>query len=75
MATIINNPSGTEDSSAGVVIGILAAIVLVILFIMFVWPSISGRTPAPTDTSTPGASTNINVELPPATPGAGSNNQ
>lgn len=62
MATIINNPTGTtEDSSAGIIIGVVVALLLVVLFILFVWPSISGRA-TPTDNTTPSA--NLNVTLP-----------
>jgi|GEM_PF-1146819 len=68
MATIINNPSGgtSEDSSAGIVVGLVVALILIVLFIMFVWPSIkNNRSDALAPGETPaGASANINVSLP-----------
>jgi hypothetical protein len=63
MATIINNPTaGTpaEDSSVGVIVGILAVVLLAVLFFIFVYPSINNSAATPTDTG----GTNINVELP-----------
>ena len=68
MATIINNPSGNtaEDSSAGIVIGIVVALILVVLFAVFVWPTLGTNPAAPATggNTTPGASTNVNVTLP-----------
>jgi hypothetical protein len=61
MATVINNPSGSENnSSAGVIIGVIVAILLIAAFLLFVLPAIRNRgaTPAPQD------STNINVSVP-----------
>lgn len=84
MATIINNPSGTtdEDSSGmGIVVGLIVAVVLVILFFLFAWPSINNTPGVPntgTDTTQPGASANVNVTLPSgttnSTPSGGTSN-
>lgn len=71
MATIINDtrPVASEDSSVGMVVGLLVALVLIVLFVMYVLPSIR-ETSAPANT-VPG-STDINITLPNTT-GGGSN--
>lgn len=70
MATIINNPPGvTEDSSLGMVVGLVVALVLIVLFFIFVWPSLGNPNSSlsPDYNSAPsGASTNVNVTLPTA---------
>lgn len=61
MATVINNPSGGDDSSVGVIVGIVAIVLLVILFFVYALPAIRGtNASAPAQTS--GAQ--INVTLP-----------
>lgn len=83
MATIINNPSGTtaEDSSVGVVVGLIVAVILVVLFFMFAWPAIRNNgayTPAGSEAPA-GASANINLTVPGtdsgSNSGSGSTNQ
>ncbi len=65
MATVINNPSGTTDSSgSGALLGILVAVVLGILFFVYLLPAIQGTDR--TNTST----TEIKVDLP-STAGTG----
>ena len=65
MATIINNPSGTtsEDSSVGMVVGLIIALVLIVLFVMYGLPALRGGSAAPASDA-PGASANLNVTLP-----------
>jgi hypothetical protein len=78
MATIINNPSDrvpAEDSGVGVVVGLIVAVILVVLFFMFAWPTIRNNnvgsgTYTPADTNTPGTSANINLTVPGASPSA-----
>ena len=55
MATIINNPSGEQDTTggAGLIIGIVVAIILFFIFIVYGIPALRG--------STRSNSTNINV--------------
>ncbi len=67
MATIVNNPSGTsEDSSAGVVIGIVIALLIIVLFFAFALPYIRNTTPGVPNTGSTdgGASANIDISLP-----------
>ena len=66
MATIVNNPGTTEDSGAGVVIGVVIALLVIVLFFAFALPYIrNGATPGvPNTGSTPGASANIDVNFP-----------
>lgn len=71
MATIINNPPGAtgEDSGVGIVVGLMVAVILVVLFLLFILPGIRGTTPAVPDTgSEPGSSATVNVTLPAASP-------
>lgn len=75
MATIINNPSDTtrpvvtDDSPVGMIVGLIVALVLIVLFVMYVVPSFRGAsTSTPTDT-TPGSSANINLTVPSGTSG------
>jgi hypothetical protein len=68
MATIINNPTDTrpvvtDESPVGMIVGLIVALVLVVLFVMYVLPSFRASTVAPADT-TPGASANINLTVP-----------
>ncbi len=63
MATIINNPDTrpiTEDSGAGIVAGVIVALVLIVLFVMYVVPTFN-QTPAAPET---GGSADINITLP-----------
>jgi hypothetical protein len=63
MATIVNNPGTTEDSSAGVVIGVVIALLIIVLFFAFALPYIrnNGVTPGVPNT---GSDSTVNVELP-----------
>lgn len=58
MATIVNTPA-ERDSGTGVVIGVLAVVLLVLLALLFGLPYLRNRGVPATDTGT-----NINVELP-----------
>ncbi len=70
MATIINNPSDTrpvvtsEDSGVGIVVGLLVALVLIVLFVMYVLPSMRGAAVTPATETPAGASANINLTVP-----------
>jgi hypothetical protein len=67
MATVINNPGGTEGSGTGVVVGILIVVLVVILLLVFGLPYLRNRgVPAPANNG--GA--NINVQLPDTSGGA-----
>lgn len=55
MTTIINPGNNNSSSGAGLVIGVIIAIVLIALFVIFGLPAIR-------DKQNPG--TNINVEIP-----------
>ncbi len=73
MATIVNNPGGSNGESTGVgmVIGIILAIIVVALFVIYGVPAMRGGT-APT---TPTGSTNINVTVPNPVGNNGTNTQ
>ncbi|MCC2631072.1 MAG: hypothetical protein K0S38_881 [Candidatus Paceibacter sp.] len=61
MATVINNPSQADSSTGtGVVIGILAVILLAVLFLFFGLPYLRDRGTAQPS----GPSASLNVELP-----------
>ncbi len=65
MPTIINNPSGdnSDDSGAGIVLGVILAIVIIALFIIYALPALrAGNQP-----QNPGG-TNINVTIPSLSP-------
>jgi hypothetical protein len=65
MATIINNPAEreVESTGTGVVIGILAVILLAVLFLLFGLPYLrNGGSPATTGGTS--GSANLNVDLP-----------
>jgi flagellar biogenesis protein FliO len=69
MTTIINTPpSSTEDSSAGLVIGIIFGVLIVVLFLVFGLPYLRGRTysqvPAPAESN----GTTVNVTVPATSP-------
>jgi hypothetical protein len=70
MATIINNPSGNaaDDSSVGIIVGVLVVIVLAVLFYFFAYPSIRSNNslaPASNNAAQPaGGSASVNVQLP-----------
>jgi hypothetical protein len=71
MATIVNNPGTTEDSSAGVVIGVVIALLIIVLFFAFALPymrSNSGTPGVPNTGSDTGASASVNVDLPDLNP-------
>ncbi|KKR32333.1 MAG: hypothetical protein UT65_C0003G0019 [Parcubacteria group bacterium GW2011_GWF2_39_8b] len=57
MTTIVNNPgaSGSGDSGAGLIIGVIIAIVLIVLFFVYALPAIRERN---------NGTTNINIEVP-----------
>lgn len=57
MATVINDPS--EGAGAGTIIGVVVAIILIALLFIYGLPALRG-----TNTPTPGASANIDVNLP-----------
>lgn len=60
MATIVNTPAGTSnDSSAGIIIGVIIALVLIVLFFVYGLPYLRDGV---RESSSP--STNINVDLP-----------
>ena len=63
MATIINTPRDTSNESSGVgmIIGILVALALVALFLVYGLPQLQ-------TTGTPQGSTEVNVDLPNVTP-------
>lgn len=63
MATVINNPSD-NGSGAGTVIGILVALILVALLFIYGLPALRGGASTGTPNTTPGASANIDVNLP-----------
>ncbi len=62
MATIINNPSGSNDSSVGLVIGIVIGLVLIALFFVYALPALRGNQP------TKDANPIIKVEIPNPSP-------
>lgn len=63
MTTIINNPNGetASDSAAGIIIGVIFALILVALFIVYGLPAL--RNNQSTTTENP-STTNINVTVP-----------
>ncbi len=66
MTTIINTPpSTTEDSSAGVVIGIIFGALIVVLLVIFGIPYLRNRT-SPQTQAVPNGVTTVNVTLPAA---------
>ena len=68
MTTIINTPpSTTEDSSAGVVIGIIFGALIVVLLIVFGIPYLRNRTSPQSPAAVPNGATTINVTLPAVT--------
>lgn len=65
MATIVNNPgpSNTDGSGVGMVIGIILAIIVIALFIIYGVPAMRGGNTGPS-TPTGGTNANINVQIP-----------
>ncbi len=60
MATIVNNPGGSSDSSGmGIVLGVLIAIIVIVLFFVYGLPRLRG-TPAPSG----GNNIDVNLKLP-----------
>lgn len=58
MRTVINNPSG-GDSGAGIIIGTVVALLVIVLFFIYVFPGMrSDRAPAPAEN---GGSLDINI--------------
>jgi hypothetical protein len=81
MATIINNPNNPgpdrviqEDSSAGIIAGLIVAVLLIVLVLIFAAPYINNSsTPTapntggnPTITPKPGTSGSVNVQINPS---------
>ena len=71
MATIINNPSTTHradgaDGASDLVIGIIAAvsIIILILFLVYGLPVLQSNATAPVNTAVTPSTQNIRVELP-----------
>ena len=64
MTTIINTPPTVEnsDSGAGIVIGVVVALIVVVLFFVYALPAIRGSA---TPTS---ANLNVSVTIPKSTP-------
>lgn len=65
MATIINNPgesSGGTDSAAGMIIGIVIAIILIALFVIYGLPALRQNSTDP-NANQPDT-TNVNVSIP-----------
>ncbi len=74
MATIINTPpSGdSSDSGAGIVLGVIVALVLITLFLVYVLPTFRS---APSQSQSTPNGINVNVTLPSttsSTPASGS---
>jgi hypothetical protein len=60
MVTVVNSPAGTDDAAgAGGWAVATVAIILIVLFALFLWPRLSSRAPAAND-----GGANINVTLP-----------
>ncbi len=68
MTTIINNPSTThrDDEASDLVLGIIAAmsIIILILFLVYGLPVLKSDAPAPANTEVTPSTQNIRVELP-----------
>lgn len=67
MATIINNPSSgdsSESSGVGVVVGVLVAILLVAVFIIFGLPALRSQSAPEAANSGTGSEINVDVNLP-----------
>ncbi len=71
MATIINNPSTAHradeaEGASDLVIGIIAAvsIIILILFLVYGLPVLQSNTPTPVNTAVTPSTQNIRVELP-----------
>ncbi len=64
MTTIINTPPAGEnaDSGAGMVLGVVVAILLVAVFILFILPAL--RTSSYSNATPQGGSINVNVTNP-----------
>jgi hypothetical protein len=63
MATVINNPDsgGTRESSGmGLIIGVIVAVIIVFLFIVYGLPGIRGRSTGGTNVNVPDK---INVDV------------
>jgi Na+-driven multidrug efflux pump len=69
MTTIINTPPGTtEDSSTGLIIGIIFGVLIVVLFLVFGVPYLRNRTAPPQTQTVPNGDTTINVTVPSVAP-------
>ncbi len=67
MATIVNNPgTTTEDSGAGVVIGVVIALLIIVLFFAFALPYIRSNSGTPGVPNT-GSDASVNINLPDVT--------
>ena len=66
MATIVNNPGGSSDSSVGIIVSVIVLILAIALFFIYALPAIQ-RGNAPEEQ--PG-SINIDVTAPSSSPGS-----
>lgn len=73
MATIVNNPQPGDNRTVesgdgiGIIAGVIIAILLIVLFVVYGLPALNGRNQA--TTPTPG--TDVNVTLPTPSPAPG----
>lgn len=63
MATVINNPSSDTGGDAGVVLGILAAIIIIALLLLYGLPALRNASPGGTNINVPDK-VDINVSNP-----------
>ena len=69
MTTIINTPpqpAERSESGAGIVLGVIVALVLVAIFFIFVLPALRGSYAAPSSgyTAPTGGNVNVNLQAP-----------
>ncbi len=66
MVTIVNNPDTAEDGAAGVVIGVVIALLIIVLFFAFALPYIRNNsgTPGVPNTGSSDSDTEVNISLP-----------
>jgi hypothetical protein len=69
MPTIINNPNGeNSDSGAGIIIGTVVALLVIVLFFVYVFPGLRAGQQAPAQQN-PGGSLDIDITTPAPTTG------
>lgn len=74
MATVINNPGqAVESSSSGTMIGVLLAIVLIVLFVLFGLPALRRSQPSRADLNVNITTPNLPNPAPAANTGGGGN--